>query len=177
MKKILTAVICTTLTVLAANTASAQQKGDMAWGVQGAYTSLEGYPDNVSFIGLGAKFRYNVMDPLRLEASFTYYLPKDEMSLWDFSADAQWLFPVSDKITLYPAAGLGMYGVKVDIPTVDLGEFGSYGGGSASDSEFGLNIGGGADFRLSEKTAITAQLKYSTALERIMISAGVAFTF
>ncbi len=177
MKKMLTAAICMALTAIVANTASAQQKGDMAWGVQGAYTSLEGYPDNVSFIGLGAKFRYNVTDPLRLEAAFTYFLPKDKMSLWDFSVDGQWLFPLSDKITLYPAAGIGMYGVKVDIPTIDLGEFGSYGGGDASDTEFGLNIGGGADFRLSEKAAITAQLKYNTAIERIVLSAGIAFTF
>jgi outer membrane protein X len=147
-------------------TANAQQKGDMAWGVQGAYTSLEGYPDNVSFLGLGAKFRYNVTDPIRLEAAFTYYLPKDEMSLWDFSADAQWLFPISDKVTLYPAAGLGIYGVKVSVL-----------GYSTSDSELGLNLGGGADFNISEKMAITAQLKYNTAIERVILSAGVAFNF
>jgi opacity protein-like surface antigen len=159
-----TAIVAIALTMTAV-TANAQQKGDMAWGVQGAFTSLEGYPDNVSFIGLGAKFRYNVTNPIRLEGAFTYFLPKDEMSLWDFSADAQWLFPVSDKITLYPAAGLGIYGVKID-----MGGF-----GNASGSEFGLNLGGGADFRISEKTAITTQLKYGTAIDRIVLSAGVAF--
>lgn len=160
--KIAIAVIAFTTVVFTAN---AQEKGDMAWGVQGAYTSWEGYPDDVSMIGLGAKFRYNVTDPIRLEGAFTYFLEKDNVSMWDFSADAQWLFPVAEKVTLYPAAGLGIYGYKAD--------FGSF--GSHSDSELGLNLGGGADFRISEKTAITAQLKYNTAIERVVISAGVAF--
>jgi opacity protein-like surface antigen len=167
MKNIFKIAIAAIALTSVAFTANAQEKGDMAWGLQGGFTSLEGYPDNVSFIGLGAKFRYNVTDPIRLEGAFTYFLPKNEMSLWDFSVDAQWLFPISDAVTLYPAAGLGMYGVKVD-----MGGF-----GNASSSEFGLNIGGGADFAISEKTAITAGLKYSTAIERVVVSAGVAFQF
>jgi outer membrane protein X len=161
--KIAIAVIALTTISLTAN---AQQQGDMAWGVQGAFTSLKSYPDNVSFLGLGAKFRYNVTDPIRLEAAFTYYLPKDEMNLWDFSVDAQWLYPISDKVTLYPAAGLGIYGQKVSVL-----------GYSASYSWFGLNLGGGADFNINEKTAITAQLKYNTDVKLFVLSAGVVSRF
>jgi outer membrane protein X len=161
MKKIFKTVIAVIALTTIGLTANAQQQGDMAWGAQGAYAS------DGEFLGLGAKFRYNVTDPIRLEAAFTYYLPKNSVNMWDFSADAQWLFPVSDKVTLYPAAGLGIYGVKVD-----LGAF-----GSASSSDLGLNLGGGADFHISDKTAITAQLKYSTAIESVILSAGVAFNF
>ncbi len=161
MKKILTTVICMAFAAIVAIPATAQQKGDMAWGLQGALAT-----DN-SNIGLGAKFRYNVIDPLRLEASFTYFFEKDYYSMWDLSVNAQWLFPVSSGVTLYPMAGLGIMGAKVDIDGL----------GDASDTELGLNLGAGADFAISAKTAITAELKYNTAIEDLIISAGVAFKF
>ena len=66
---------------------------------------------------------------------------------------------VADAITLYPVAGAGIWGIKVSVPEMDLGEYGNYGGGSASNSEFGFNIGAGADFNLSEKFVLNAELK------------------
>ena len=71
-----------------------------------------------------------------------------------------------------------MWGVKVSIPEVDLGEYGSY-GGSVSDTEFGFNVGGGVDFNLSEKFAINAEIKYKLGGDwnRLLISAGVAYKF
>ena len=51
--------------------------------------------------------------------------------------------------------------------------------GSASNSEFGFNIGAGADFNLSEKFVINAELKYKVGGDwsRLLISAGVAYKF
>ncbi len=163
MKKILTAAICMALLTIVATSASAQQKGDMAWGVQAAYSSGDG----ASNFGLGAKFRYNVTTPIRLEGSFTYFLESDHLSMWDLSANAQWLFPVADQVTVYPLAGLGVFGAKVDVK----------GFGNESDSELGLNLGGGADFGITDSMAITAELKYNTAYEQLVLSAGVAFKF
>ena len=144
------------------------QQGDMSAG--GHLTFGSG--DEYSNIGIGAKFRYNVTDPMRLEGSFTYFFKKDFMSMWDISANIQWLFPVSYQFAVYPLAGFSIMGMKLD-----LGDW-----GSGSDNGFGLNFGGGADFNLNDQIALTFELKYRVGLgdfdlNRLGISAGVAFKF
>lgn len=164
---LMAAVLCITV-------ASAQEKGETTLGAQVVY----GSGDGLSNIGIGAEFQWNVINNLRLAPSFTYFLKKDYVSMWNGGVDVHYLFPVSDLITLYPLAGVGMWGVKVSVPEVDLGEYGSY-GGSVSDTEFGFNIGGGVDFNLSEKFAINAEIKYKLGGDwsRLLISAGVAYKF
>ena len=44
-----------------------------------------------------------------------------------------------------------------------------------SDSSFGVNIGGGADYYLSDKVFLNAQLKYNTPLEQLAINIGAGF--
>jgi opacity protein-like surface antigen len=67
-----------------------------------------GSGDSYSNYGIGAKFQYNVTKPIRLEGSFTYFLKKDLISMWDLSVNAHYLFPIADKLTVYPLAGLGL---------------------------------------------------------------------
>ncbi|MDR0429976.1 MAG: porin family protein [Tannerellaceae bacterium] len=155
--------------------AQAQKKGDMAAGGN----LVLGSGDSFTNYGIGAKFQYNVLDPLRLEGAFTYFLKKDLVSMWDLSVNAHWLFPVADKIVVYPLAGLGVLGSSVSVPSFDLGEWGSYGGGSASDSEFGFNLGGGIDLKLTEKLILNAELKYKlgNTWDRLLVSAGLAYKF
>lgn len=172
MKKLLSiivAILCMTVTV------QAQNKGDMAAGVHFAFGTGDGFTN----MGMGAKFQYNVIDKLRLEPSFTYFLKKDNLSMWDISANVHYQFVLSDVVNLYPLAGLSVMGVKVSVPSVDLGEYGSYEGGSASDTEFGFNIGGGADFKVSDKITVNAELKYKIGgnWNRFIIGAGVAYRF
>lgn len=176
MKKILTSAICAALLAITALPASAQQQGDMAWGAKLAFGSGDGY----SNLGLGAKIQYNVIDPLRLEASFSYFLPKKEgfsglaevkTSAWDFSVNAHWLFPVESGLTLYPLAGLGVLGVntKADGPLLD---------GKGSGSDLGLNLGGGVDYALPGNMFLNAEVKYMVAGPGFFeISAGIGFNF
>jgi outer membrane protein X len=162
--------------------ANAQEKGDMAAGGN----LVLGSGDSFTNFGIGAKFRYNVTNPLRLEGSFTYFLPKKEgvsglaetsLSMWDLSVNGHWLFPVADKITVYPLAGLGILGTSASAE-VDMGEWGSY-GGSASTSEFGFNLGGGIDLKLTDKLILNAELKYKlgSTWDRLLLSAGLAYKF
>lgn len=165
---------------MTAFTANAQEKGDMAAGANVVF----GSGDGLSNFGIGAKFQYNVTNPLRLEGSFTYFMPKEyglgttKLNMWDFSANAQWLFAVADKIKVYPLAGLGVLGTKAKVD-LDMGELGDYGNHSASATEFGLNIGGGADFRIADATLLNIEAKYKIGSNwsRLMLSAGVAFRF
>jgi outer membrane protein X len=169
-------VIALTLTVVTAN---AQQKGDMAAGAN----FVLGTGDDVTNFGIGAKFQYNVLDPLRLEGSFSYFLPKEyaagmmKLNMWDISVNAHWLFSIGDKFSLYPLAGLGIFGTKAKVE-MDLGELGNY-DTSASDTSFGANIGGGVDFRVTESLILNLEAKYRIGGDwsRLLASAGVAFLF
>lgn len=144
---------------------NAQEKGDMAAGGNLVF----GSGDNLTNFGIGAKFQYNVTTPIRLEGSFTYFLEKDFVSMWDLSVNGHYLFPVVDQITVYPLAGVGILGSKVN--------FGGF--ASASDSEFAFNLGGGIDFKLTEKLILNAELKYKLGdtWDRLLISVGAAFKF
>jgi opacity protein-like surface antigen len=128
------------------------------------------------------------MKPLRLEGSFTYFFPKGasasdgfasadvKWNMWDISVNAHWLFPIANKITVYPLAGLGILGVSGGAEA-DLGEWGSY-STSASTANFGLNVGGGIDFGLTEKLFLNAEVKYKICdWGRFLLSAGLAYKF
>jgi outer membrane protein X len=161
------------IAVLTMNVATyAQEKGDMAAGAN----FVLGFGDNFNNYGIGAKFQYNVMNPLRLEASFTYFLKKNYITMWDLGVNAHWLFALGDKINVYPLAGVGLLNYGYDL---DLG-LGAYGiDDSASATDFAFNFGGGIDFKLSEKLILNAELKYKLSGEwdRLLISAGLAYRF
>ena len=172
MKNIFKIAIAAIALTMTAFTANAQYKGDMAAGANVAFATGDGY----SNLGIGAKFQYNVMDPLRLEANFTYFLPKKELgiktSMWDLMVNAHWLFRVGEKVNVYPVAGLGVLGASAK---ADMGELGNIG---ASASDFAFNFGGGVDFFLSQSMFLNVEAKYMVADGGcFMPSAGIGFMF
>ena len=182
MKSIFRKVAVAAIAVVTMSVAAhAQEKGSMAAGGN----LVLGSGDDITNIGIGAKFQYNVTDPLRLEGSFTYFLPKKQgvsglaessVSMWDLSVNGHWLFPVADKVKVYPLAGLGILGTSASAE-VDLGEWGNL--GSASTSEVAFNLGGGIDYELADNLVLNAELKYKlgSTWDRLLLSAGIAFRF
>ncbi len=173
MKKsliILAAMFCMTTT-----TVSAQEKGDMAAGVHLGI----GAGDSFTNFGLGAKYQWNVIDKLRLEPSFTYYFEKDNVSMWDLNVNVHYQFVLGNSFSVYPLAGLSLLGTKVSVPEFDFGELGTYGGGSASDTEVGFNLGVGADYDVTEKIQLNAEAKYKIggSWDRFFARVGVAYKF
>ena len=82
--------------------------------------------------------------------------------MWDLSANVHYLFPITDEITIYPLAGVGILGA-----------------GGGSDHEFGLNLGGGIDYKLTSKLFLNGELKYKFGdnWDRLLISAGIGYRF
>ena len=147
---------------------SAQSAGDKA---VGGYLAIGmGEIGNESFnnVGIGAKFQYNITDPIRLEGALTLFLKKDNVSMWDMSAYGHYLFNVADKLTVYPLVGLGVYGWKTDLGDVNL-----------SDSKFAFTFGGGLDYVIANNLSLNAELKYKLVedMNRFVISAGVTYKF
>ena len=89
--------------------------------------------------------------------------------MWDFMVNAHYLFPALDnKVKFYPLAGIGMYGTKV-----------SYGGFSSSDSDFALDFGGGAEYKLTDQISVGAELKYYIVpdMSHLCFNIGATYAF
>ena len=173
-KKVAIVAVATTMSV----TAYAQMyKGDKAFG-----GSLLIAGDETTLVGIGANFQYNITDPIRLEGSFSYFFPKKEsesfmgatvetsLNMWNISLNGHYLLPISDKVTVYPLAGLGIAGLKAKASALGYSD-------SASKNYFGVNLGGGLDFHVTDAITLNAEARYLIASEGgiFFVRAGVAF--
>jgi outer membrane protein X len=163
---------------------NAQSAGDKAFGAHIAIGTDSDFPS----FGIGAKFQYNAADPLRLEGSFTYFFPKTEeesmfgvklkasLSMWELGATGHYLLPVADKITLYPLAGLSVVGLKAK---VEGSGWGSSAKESESDTNLGINLGAGLDFKITDDFFLNAELKYKIVKDwsSLWISVGITKMF
>jgi len=141
---------------------NAQEAGDKAIGA----SVYLGTGDDYSRLGLGGKFRYNILDRLRAEAQGTFYLPKYNVSLIDVSVNGHYLFG-SDDFTFYPLAGLGL-------------NYWAYKSGFGSSSSYSVfNFGGGIDFKLAGNLYINAEAVYKRSewWDRITLSGGIVVKF
>lgn len=125
--------------------------------------------------GVGAKVQYEFIDNVRAEASGNYFFKKDYCTMWDVNLNLHYLIPVGG-CKIYPLAGLSLLGTKVEIPEMVIMGY-KTGGGSASDSDFGLNLGAGVEFPLSDGIKLNFEGKYQIVKDwnRPVISAGIAF--
>ncbi|MDR1169324.1 MAG: outer membrane beta-barrel protein [Prevotellaceae bacterium] len=174
-------LIVTVVAVTASVSASAQKRGDMAVG-----GNLEmGTGSSLTNAGIGAEFQYNIINPVRLEGSLTCFFPKKRrvsdssksyFSIWDAGVNGHYLFHLNSRLTVYPLAGAGLLITKNSIKAD--GEW-ERRGSSAVTSEFGLNLGGGADYNLTKRLFLNAEVKYriGNLWSRLLVSAGVAYRF
>lgn len=162
MKKVLLSM-CLALVALGASA----QKGDKYVGANISYNN------EVSNVGIGVKGQYYFTDKLRGEASADYFLKKDGLSMWDINANVHYLFNVADKFKVYPLAGVGYTNWKVSFDDDEL----LGGGGSSSSGKIAINLGGGAQYELSEKMVINAELKYQIIdnYNSLVFGVGIAF--
>lgn len=153
--------------------ASAQEKGDMAVGLNlGAAPVLEsGY--SVTNFGIGAKFQYHFSTPARIEIDADYWLKAKGCEIYDFSANFHYLFNVGSKLKVYPIVGIGYAGLK----GTGTNEYNKKSSGSVG--RFLVNVGAGAEYPISERLAVGAEIKYQYMKDfnRLPISVGVTYKF
>ena len=153
------------------------QKGQTYLGGQLAY------PTEIESLGIGVKGGYGITDAIRAQATFDYFLKKNNVSWWDLNLDVHYLFPIGNNIKVYPLAGLTYLRGSVDGFTqtvntpdgsVTVGSNESY-----SDGNLGLNLGGGFQYDLTDKLVLNAEVKFQIIknTNQGVISAGLAYKF
>ncbi len=132
-----------------------------------------GFATDISSLGISANVGYQINEKWAATGAFTYFLEKDyvKWSALDFNANYS-ITQIENVGALYGIGGLNITMVKIDIP--ELGEW--LGGGSASSSDVGLNLGAGLNIGLSEKMTLAPELCY-TISSGGYLRAGVKLMF
>lgn len=149
--------------------AQAQEAGDMSVGLNGNYRMWDKASDANNF-GLGAKFRYNITAPIRLEANFNYTFAKEKVTAMDYTINGHYLFPIGEKFVVYPTVGIGFANLSFDVDGMD------------SINEFMWQAGAGAEYEITDVIGINVEFKYNSAGGDIddtwfMLNAGVTYKF
>lgn len=185
MKKFLL-TICLALAGLSS---FAQEKGDMSVGVNLGVAPCIESGASLTNLGIGAKFRYHVTSPIRVEADLDYWLKSKECDVLDFSVNAHYLFKVTDKINVYPVVGLGYariggaigYDNDSDSPNYERSSSNPWDDNSSSIAlnRMFINVGVGADYALTDKISVGAEIKYQYIKDfnRLPINIGVTYKF
>lgn len=137
-------------------------------GIQAAGVNLS-YGTEIESIGIGVKYQYNLTDNIRLEPSFNYFFENKGVDMFDINANVHYLFPMASNIRVYPSAGL-TYAKW----SADAGH-----GWEVSTSKFGLNLGGGAEFDISDNLMMNVELRYQLVsdFDQSLIHIGIAYMF
>ncbi len=182
-----------TMCVALVSVVASAQQGEKAVGVNLSYGT------EISNLGIGIKGQYGLTDAIRLEAGFDYFLKKDDATFWNINLNAHYLFPLAEKIKVYPLAGLTYahvstsYDADADYekyvqyckewgqPIESKEEYfadGEYGDGG-SDSKIGVNLGAGIQYDLNSKWAVNFEVKYQliSDFNQAVVGLGVAYKF
>lgn len=122
------------------------------------------YGTEVEAIGVQGGATYSFTEEIRGAADVIIFFP-DGFDWWELNLNGQYQFYSEESISVYGLAGINYATISVDFP----------GGGSASDSEAGLNLGGGAEFGLDFANLYT-ELKFVLGnADQLALSAGLRF--
>ena len=201
MKKFLFAISMVAATTLGA---AAIETGDMAAGLNlGVAPCLESGASVTNF-GIGARFQYNVAAPVRLEANFNYWFKSKGFDALDLAVNAHYLINLSDKLRVYPIAGVGFahlggggggsfdpgdfdYDDIFDLFSRSRSGWNDYydaiedaaDAGGSSANKFMFNVGAGIEYDITSKIAVSAEIKYQYIqyFNRLPINIGVTYRF
>jgi len=182
MKKIVILTVC-----LAAFVANSFGQNVIKKGEQGVSSVgvILGHAVTSKALTIGADYRYNVLDRVRLAPSLMYVMKNDDMSSLYLNADAHYLARITKEVTIYPIGGLGLSMRQFDYFTYetddDLSSHLNRIRESESKIRVGLNLGFGGEMRITDDIIAGAEFRYNLTAERFydqaMLLARVAYYF
>lgn len=161
MKKLVLLTVC----IFSFAAAGFAQRGNNRYkgekGISSAGVMLGYAVDNQSAL-VGADYRYNILDRLRLAPSVLYTLKNDHLNTWYVNADAHYLARITERITIYPVGGIGFSVWNMENTPV-LPEFEE----TQTKMRLGLNLGFGGEIRITKDIITGAEFRYNLTKERI----------
>ena len=133
------------------------------------------YGTKIESLGVGLRGQYGFMENLRGSLEYKYYIDRHNTSAWGISADAHYVFGVSDRVSLYPIAG-----ITFSRWTTDFGRSGINGiDEKYSNNRIGANIGFAGQIGLSDNTFLQIEAKEALIKDytQFVISVGFMYQF
>ena len=161
MKKLLL-IMC--VAILGTTSAFALDKGDKAIGINILYGT------EIESMGVGAKAQYVFLDHWRAEAAFNYFFERKSTHMWEINLTAHYLINLGDKFRVYPLAGPTVVNATTDLDG---------NGVNMSQTKFGLNLGGGVEYSISDNFSVGFEARYSivSKIDQAVFSLGAAYHF
>jgi opacity protein-like surface antigen len=177
MKKLIISVVLTTISLSALNAQFTKIGGGVAYGSGFWFqkTEVDEYRSG-HFAGF-LEGIYEITVPIHVAGSFTYFYPhkekytlsKTSVSSMMFDINGHYVFNALDRIEIYPLAGLNILLTGKKDKMLSANET-----FKENDNAFGLNLGAGTYFKISDKFDIFAEAKYIVSkYSQFMINAGV----
>lgn len=179
MKKLFLTLLIATVSVCAF-----AQKGQKAIGVNLGYTPSLEEGIKINNFGIAAKFQYNLTDAFRSELNVGYDFKDKEIGFFTTALNLHYLFNVGERFKVYPIVGvgyahmdLGLWGDLADAFDDDEDDYDDEDTGSQDNLL--VNTGLGAEYALTEKVSVGAEVKYQYIKDatRLPITIGISYKF
>ena len=136
------------------------------------------YAGKMEAFGLDVRLLYGINENIRLDLSDHYYFKKEYKYLDDLNLNVHYLFDVADNLQLYPLAGVTLLLWKVEFDDYNF-QTDTWFKNSFSDSKFGVNLGGGVQYALTDQLMLNGEVKFQLISDtnQLVLSAGLIYKF
>ena len=159
------------LTGIFSNQATAQpnmEEGQIA--VNAGFT----YGFTIEEPGLRVGATYFLSEDMRVGADVTYWFVDShagvDFTYLEFNGNFHYLFHREDDLVIYGIGALGVHYADVSSPQMN-----GWGGGSYSDTELGLGIGGGIEYSLGGFSIFAEPKLFLTGFDQLKFNVGARF--
>ncbi len=138
-----------------------------------------GYGTEIQKPAIGVNAEFGIIEKLALAPDFTYYftdkLDYVTTNLWEINLNAHYYFLGQDAFKVFGLGGVNYAHASVKMDA-DIPFFGT--SSSASDSEIGFNLGGGASYAFIESLEAFSTIKYTiSSTDQAVILLGARYIF
>ncbi|NDW09401.1 outer membrane protein [Dysgonomonas sp. 520] len=169
MKKILFLVAV----LFAASISMSAQKGNTS------VLANIGYQTDYERFGVGAQFRYNLLNNVRIAPDLMVFFPKNKVTGLDLNLNVHYVINLKpSQLSFYPLVGFSMqnnfWGKKTVIDTGGI----EVRTKSKSSTDLAFNLGGGISYNLDAKNYLNAEGKFmfgDNDCAVIMLGYGIRF--
>lgn len=121
-------------------------------------------------LGVGGRAMFGLSGPWKLGGSFDYFFPGSNVTYWELNGNAYYNLELPDVSAFSPYAGGGLNIARTSVDGAGTGSF------SASTTDVGLNLAGGARFPVSGNVAPFAEVRLEVGGgEQLVVTGGLLF--
>ena len=141
---------------------------------------------------VGAEYKYNITDAIRIAPGFDYFFKSDGIGLWSANVNGHYLFDIKsvEGVKVYPLFGFTLLGTMGSADVDDYIPDGYediyddlYGDAledaGGNETRFGCNLGAGVQYPITESIDLGFEIKYQFVkdFDQIVFGINAAYKF